>query len=173
MRFWLSSAKDASESGKWVQRNKALPKLLEKPQMTTQVAKLIKPTFEFRDGAFHDAEEVGMPASRAIPFIRRITKGLLYTFYPDYDYFSDSLRVQFEPKFRRWDNVLRLLTADSRGDDVFQFWHGLASDSRKSGIWIYRFYEHACFVCMHSHLRPWRQSKPPGYKEFHKLPKYL
>ena len=126
-----------------------------------------------KTGVLTVADEITIPAARVIPFIRRITKGLLYTLYPDYDYFSDSFTVKKQSNLRRWEPVSRLLKSDSRGDDVFEFWHGIEADTREGGIWIYRFYGQGCFVCMHRHGDKWQQPELPGYKEFEGLPEYL
>ena len=45
IRFWLSSAEDASESGRWIARNEAMPKLKRKPKMLTQVLKYLRPIY--------------------------------------------------------------------------------------------------------------------------------
>jgi hypothetical protein len=172
MRLWLSSSVDASASGKWIAKHEAMPSLLKKPKLLAQVKKHIRHTFVFENGQFRDADEITMPQARVKPFVRRITKGLLYTFYPDYDYFRDSLIVK-PTTLKAFKDVLPLLAADQRGADVFELWHSLAVDTRSSGIWIYRFYKSACFVCMHSHSAAWQEATPAGYKEFHKLPQYL
>jgi hypothetical protein len=173
MRFWLSSAWDASASGKWVQRNKALPKLGKKPKMLAEVRKHMQPVWVSRSGIITHTEAITFPAARAIPFIRRITKGLLYGFYPEYDYFADSFMVKHELRFHRWEFVLPLLKAESRGDEVFEVWHGLAADTKEAGIWVYRFYGHGIFICMHRHGEKWKQPALPGYKEFAGLPEFL
>jgi hypothetical protein len=172
MRLWLSLSAGASKSGKWIAKHEAMPNLLKKPKLLAQVKKHIRHTFVFENAQFRDADEITMPQARVKPFIRRITKGLLYTFQPNYDYFRDSFTVKLTT-LDYFEGVLPLLTADQRGGDVFEWWHGLAADTRSSGIWIYRFYRSACFVCMHSHSSDWQEPPLAGYEEFHKLPEYL
>ena len=117
------------------------------------------------------------PQSRAIPFIRRLTKGLLYTLHPDYDYFPDYFSVDYErPTADTLATIKKLTSALSplqRGEGTFQVWHGITTDTGDSGAWVYVFYEAVCFVCMHSKRQSFQQKFPQGYAEHPSLPKFL
>jgi len=59
---------------------------------------------------------ITMPQGRVIPFIRRLTKGFLYTYYPDYDYFQDNFNVVYRlPNTEVVNTVLRLARSLRRG----------------------------------------------------------
>ena len=97
MGVWFAAAAGASTSGKWIWRNKVLPSTFRRsPKLLANIRKrhfrpirLDTPEGEVAGGV------VTMPRGRAIAFIRRLTKGLLYTFHPDYDYFPDFFTVDY------------------------------------------------------------------------------
>lgn len=172
MRFFLSLAEGVSESGRKIFNEEAYPKMLAKPKLWAQVKKYMKPQLIQTAVGVEERMVAGLLQSRAIPFIRRITKGFLYLLHPEYDYFEDHFAVN---QCRLIDvvNLLPLLRHESRGAEVIDLWHGFAGDTGTSAIWIYRFYSATCFVCMHSKSINWRQKFPPNYKEWPNLPKHL
>ena len=96
---------------------------------------------------------IGITVNRATPFIIRLTKGLLRHFHPDYDYTDTPFRViNLAPKpkhFAFFAKLTPLLQCDERGEGVFRFWRGFARDVPDSGVWVYLFYDAACFVVYH------------------------
>ena len=95
----------------------------------------------------------GIPVRRATPFIIRLTKGLLRHFHPDYDYTDTPFQVNNlapQPKHLAvFAQLTPLLQYDERGEGVFRFWRGFAQDVLDSGVWVYLFYDAACFVVYH------------------------
>ena len=168
--MWLSSHAAASPAGKWVFEHKVVASTIARSQkLLDNIQRYLKP---LPSGAFFS-----IPQSRAIPFIRRLTKGLLYTLYPDYDYFGDYFNVHYEiPSLRNLATIKKLvavLTPIQRGDGVFQVWHGITSDTKDSGAWVYVFYSAVYFICFHSKRQRYQQKFPEGYAEHPSLPKSL
>lgn len=176
-RLWLSSAASASPTGKWIWRNEVFPSLQEKPKLLENVRKFLTRSKRQTPQGVMDANLINFPQARMIPFIRRITKALLYKFYPDYNYFSDHFNVVYQ--FETATNVAKVrglipyLTGMSRGIGVFRVWHGIPAEKPMGGLWIFLFYEAVCFICIHSKAEKFKPKYPTGYREWHKLPKYL
>jgi hypothetical protein len=178
MRLWLSSAANVSESGKWILVNRALPSLEKKPLLKTEVAKFVTSNAKTSpDGVAYQENILGMPVSRAHPFIRRITKGLLYTLYPGYDYFSDHFSVWFRPLNMATvpdiNKMIASLVHLSKGYDVFRTSHGITKDAQDGGLWVHVFYNAVAFVCIHSKDRTYAQDFGAQYKEWEGLPPLL
>lgn len=80
---------------------------------------------------------------------------MLRTLHPDYNYAGIPFRVNhLAPKPKHLEvfkRLVPLLHYDKRGEGVFQFWHGFARDVPDSGVWVYLFYEAACFIVYHGH----------------------
>lgn len=96
MRLWTASSIGRSDSAKWIWENKVLRSTLPRsPKLLANIQPYLQRIhYETPDGPASGAI-FSMPQARAVPFIRRITKGLLYTFYPDYDYFPDSFTIDY------------------------------------------------------------------------------
>jgi hypothetical protein len=177
-RFWLSSAASASPAGKWIWHNEAFPSLQRKPKLLENVRKFVT-RLEKRtsQGGSVEASVINFPQARMIPFVRRITKALLYTLYPDYDYFPDFFNVVYQ--FETAANVAKVkglfpyLTGMSRGIGVFRVWHGIPAEKPAGGLWIFIFYEAVCFICIHGKAQLYKPKYPAGYQEWHKLPRHL
>jgi hypothetical protein len=107
------------------------------------------------DAGIVEMPTFGIPQQRAFRYLTRITKGLLRHFYPDYDYSSDIFRtIPVPPTSRgvqRVQELVPFLIFDERGKGVFRFWRGFATDVANSGIWVYIFYDGACFIVFNSH----------------------
>jgi len=86
-------------------------------------------------------------------YLTRLTKGLLATFHWDINYFDLQFDVtqlnQFGKSHPTFKAVTSNLTADQRGDGIFRFWHGLAMEDKRTGVWIYQFYDAALFMVRH------------------------
>jgi hypothetical protein len=174
MRMWMASHIQASAAGKWIWKNKVLNSTIPRnPKLIENIQPFLKQV-TLRGSA---ATVFSIPQSRAIPFIRRLTKGLLYTLHPDYDYFPDHFVVGYEkPTPKSIAVVKKLISALScteRGRNAFRVWHGITSDTSDGGAWVYFFYDAVCFVCLHSKDAKFEQKFPPGYVEHASLPKYL
>jgi hypothetical protein len=176
-RLWLSSAASASHTGKWIFRNEALPSLQKKPKLLENVRKFLATSKRETPQGIVEANLINVPQARMNPFIRRITKALLYRFYPAYDYFPDHFNVAYQ--FETPANVAKVqsltpyLTGLSRGVRVFSVWHGIPAEKPMGGLWIFLFYEAVCFICLHGKDEKFKPKHPAGYREWDKLPKYL
>ena len=109
----------------------------------------------FTDAGIVEMPTFSIPQRRAIRYLTRITKGLLRHFYPDNDYSSDIFRTFHVPStergVQRVQELVPLLIFDERGKGVFRFWRGFATDVANSGIWVYIFYDGACFIVFNRH----------------------
>lgn len=86
-------------------------------------------------------------------FVVRITKGLLFFYYPDYDYFNDTFDVRYiqptHENLGKLNSVKNILRYDYRGDGVIQYRFGL-TDTKLSGLWIIVFYGATIFLVHHT-----------------------
>ena len=87
---------------------------------------------------------------RANNVLTRITKGLLYTFYPDIDYKHMIFKVtQLNPTQELADWMYSTMLYDERGKGQFRFWRLVMNDPPHRGIWAYIFYDGQCFSVSH------------------------
>jgi hypothetical protein len=141
----------SSQVRKSVMRNKVFGGSFKRsPALKKQMAKdVFKGTVMTHLGPV-TAHLIAMDHSVLDPYFTRLTKGLLATFYPDIDYFSMKFAVtqlnQFGAQHPTFKAVTSILTADQRGNGVFQFWHGFAKEESTAGIWLYQFYGAALFM---------------------------
>lgn len=98
MRMWFAADINGSDTGKWVWENKVKTSTIPRsPKLLDNIQPLLERiTIDGKQAAI-----LKMPQSRPVPFIRRLTKGLLYTFYPQYDYLEDFFNVQYERPSKR------------------------------------------------------------------------
>jgi hypothetical protein len=181
MRVWIAAgATETSSNARWIWKNKVVDSTFKRsPKLRQYIVK--KHLHEMRVETPHGVavkSVITMPQGRAIPFARRLTKGFLYSFYPNYDYFGDSFNVVYRLPTQETVSVIsKLATHLSRrffGKDVFRIWHGLTQDSPKSGAWIFLFYDAVCFVCFHGKSGAFTQQElEDGYKEEPGLPQRL
>jgi len=156
MCVWITaSASATSDNAKWIWKNRVMERTFKRsPKLRRYVVEkhLRQMTVETPRGPVV-ANVMTMPQGQVIPFIRRLAKGFLYCFYPDYDYFGDNFNVVYRlPTQETVSAMTDLATRLSRrsfGKDVFRVWHGPAQDSPKSGVLILLFYDAVCFVCFH------------------------
>jgi len=178
MRVWFAAAAGSSAAGKWIWRNKVLgstfhrsPKLLANIQKRHFRPIWLAPEGELAGGL------LTMPRGRAIPFIRRLTKGLLYTFHPDYDYFPDFFTVDYRlptpDAIKIVTQLVSHLPQVAVGNDVFRVWHGITADTGDAGVCVYLFYDAVCFICFHGKQGTFSQKFDEGYEEEKDLPQYL
>jgi hypothetical protein len=177
MRVWISAgAAAASEKAKWIWKNKVVNSTFKRsPKLRKFIAEkhFRKMSVETISGPVV-ADVMTMPQSQVHPFIRRLTKGFLYSFYPDHDYFADNFNVVYQPEPSKAVELATKLSSCSFGKDVCRIWHGITKDNTKCGVWIFLFYSAACFVCFHGDsnlITP--QQMHEGYKENSNLPPKL
>jgi hypothetical protein len=175
MRLWLAAAAGASSSAKWIWRNKVVGSTFKRnPKLVTYIRKK-----HFRP-IINKGVLLGgvltIPQGCAIPFFRRLTKGILYALHPDYDYFPDFFTVDYHPETA--DSVAAIaelvsrLPQLARGNGVFRVWHGTA-DTGDAGVCVYLFFDAVCFVCFHGKAMTFDQQFDKDYSEERDLPKHL
>ena len=153
-RIWVAAAAVKSEAGRWIWENQVLgsslkrsPKLLRNVRKELQIRRLAIPDQEIY------VPTLAISEKRAQNVLIRITKGLLTSFYPSYDFARDVFKVFCAapiPKHKR--SVLALMRVskhESRGNGVFDFWHAITTENN-GGSWVYFFYQTACCVVVHS-----------------------
>ncbi len=181
MRVWISAgAAETSNNARWIWKNKVMDSTFRRsPKLRKYIVKkhLHQMNVETPHGSALK-NVITMPQGRVIPFIRRLTKGFLYSFYPDYDYFADNFSVVYRlPTQETVSVTTELATHLSRrffGNDVFRIWYGLTQDRPKSGAWIFLFYDAVCFVCFHGKSDVFmQQDLEEGYEEEPGLPPRL
>jgi hypothetical protein len=177
MRAWLAAAGGKSSAGHWIWKNKVLGSTFQRsPKLLSYIReKHFRPILNKQTGELA-AGLLTFPQADAVPFIRRLTKGILYAFHPEYDYFADHFAVVYRAPTDSMDDVLQLvslLPQAARGNGVFRVWHGLAQDTQDAGACVYLFYEAVCFVCSYGKLETFKQKFDPGYKEASRLPEHL
>jgi hypothetical protein len=181
MRVWVATASaTSSKAGRWIFDNKVIGSTLKRsPKLRKIIIEkhLHEVVVQTPTGPMAKSL-ITMPQGRVIPFIRRLTKGFLYTYYPDYDYFQDNFNVVYRlPNTEVVNTVLRLARSLRRGpsdNEVFRIWHGITADTRNSGAWIFLFYDTVCFVCFHGKAGDFtKQESEEGYVEESGLPPNL
>ena len=174
MPFFLASVEGASESASLVWE-KAYERIRAKEKLWNNIKPyLVEKNVRLEDGRIEQRVMAGLLQGRAIPFIRRLTKGFLYLFYPEYDYQND----HFTAGMAQFDRISALLTIlkrhEQRGREVFEMWHGQTIDTGDSGAFVYRFYGSIYyFFCFHSKRERYKQEFPSGYEEWPGLPPKL
>lgn len=180
MRLWLSAMIGGSPAGKWIWKNKVLGStFVRSPKLRAYIQEHHFTPLHFdTDHGVVTGGLLTVPQECAMPFIRRLTKGLLYNLHPEYDYFPDSFALDHQlPTTESVETVMEVATLLSQnivGDgSVFRVWHGLTSDG-DAGAWIYLFYETVCFVCFHGKDKAaFHQQFPEGFGAHYNLPAQL
>jgi len=156
-RAWASSGAQCSAAGKQIWRGKVVPSFATRnkklrQQMRQDVGTAALETLIGRA----KVPIIGIPVSRAKPFIVRITKGLLHHFYPDYNYTDIHFTVVNVAPTPQYQTAIKYLLPhliyDERGEGVFRFWRGFTVDAPDVGVWIYLFYDAACFLVRHGRV---------------------
>ena len=97
----------------------------------------------------------GIPTDRLNKFIKRLCKGLLYHFHPDYSYSDAEYIINNILPSQEVNEVMPELLGnliyDSRGDTVFRFWRGFAIDKPDTGIFVFTFYNGVCITVTFGH----------------------
>ena len=143
---FASSIIQRSSAGAWIWRNKVVgssfqrsPKLLD--NVRNHMAKVAITT----SAGTYQANALSIPMERASRYLIRITKGLLFKFYPKFDYSRSSFEVIQLKLNQEMVGVLKGLFYDERGDRVFRFWRAVVLDYI-SGVFVYSFYDGPPFM---------------------------
>ena len=177
MRLWLSAAGNASPAGKWIWRKKVVGSTFKRsPKLRAYIReKHFRPIISDRGAVL--GGRLGIPQGCANPFFRRLTKGILYTFHPDYDYFSDCFAVNYHPATAETVATVAELASklpqEARGDGVFRVWHGVADDTGTAGVCVFLFFDSVCFLCFFGKDDQFPQTFDEGYEEESGLPPML
>jgi hypothetical protein len=117
-----------------------------------------------------------MPQGCPNPFIRRLTKCILHSLHPEYDYFGDFFTVDFRlptpDSVAAVEELIAGLPQLARGNGVFRLWRGFNAD-RDAGACVYLFFDAVCFVCLFGKATEFKQSFEDGYSEEPGLPAFL
>ena len=177
MRVWISGGAAAtSGNAKWIWKNKVVNSTFKRsPTLRKYIAEkhLSKMSVETPHGPVV-ADVITIPQAQVHPFIRRLTKGFLYSLHPNHDYSADNFNVFHQTSVSEAAELAPKLTSLSFGDDVCRIWHGLTNDDTKCGAWMFVFYNAACFVCFHGDknlITPLDMGE--GYEESPDLPRKL
>ena len=169
MFLWLVSPTHVNEIGKRLAREKAVPSVRSKPNLHANIQKNMSPNtlYGLPEGTVRLKQDPG----RVNAFIRRLTKGFLYKFEPDYDYFNDdfdTMPMQFGSSI----NLVSGLNHYERGNGVIDIWLG-AIQKTNLRVAAFRFYCAGFLVCIHGRNMEKRIKLPSDYKEWDGLPKHL
>jgi hypothetical protein len=93
----------------------------------------------------YKANALSIPMDRANRYLIRITKGLLFNFYPKFDYSKSAFEVTQLMWNEEVEQSLRGLFYDERGDRVFRFWREV-TENYESGLFVYSFYDGPPFM---------------------------
>jgi hypothetical protein len=151
-RIYVSTSVAASPTGKWTFENPVQRSFGYRPSVLEYIRRKLKIEEITTQGKTIRVPVIDL-ADRAHKVVTRMTKGLLRTFYPAYDYSRDEFALNvFRPVAEEVEVVnnlaKKLRGRGSRGDGVFDFCHDIAPDDL-GGAWILRFYSAACFVVVH------------------------
>jgi hypothetical protein len=140
-RLFASSVIQRSPAGAWIWRHKVVGSSFQRsPKLRGNVKKhMIKVPVVTATGTYELAG-LSIPMDRANRYLIRITKGLLFKFYPKFDYSQSTFEVIQLELNQETIEVLKSLFYDERGDRVFSFWRALAHDYT-FGMFAYSFYE--------------------------------
>jgi len=176
MRVWLAAAGGGSDAGKWIWKNKVVNSTFKRsPKLADYIRqKHFQPIVDtggvLRGGRFT------IPQGCPIPFIRRLTKGILYLFHPEYDYFSDSFFVDHAERtpdsIATVGELVSKMPQIEKGNGVFRVCHGI-SDTGDAGACVHLFYDATCFVCLFGRAGMFEQPVDEGYSEEPGIPRYL
>jgi hypothetical protein len=165
-RAWVAHVHNASPAGKTILKDKVVGSSFERsPKLRESVREHVGMSTLKTLGLQIPVPTISIPEERANKFLIRITKGLLAHFYRGYDYGSDQFSIKVPPPNRESLEYLRSIAKhcirDSRGDGVFDFWR-LVSPKGDGGVWIYLFYNEACFSVIHAPKSKWEKGEPPN-----------
>ncbi len=156
-RLWVSSSVFRNEAGDTIWNTHVIPSFAKR---NGKLAKNIQPYLKFKEvegmvgmGIKLKVPTFSIPEDRAQKFLIRTTKGLLRRFHPEYDYSEvEFVALHVPPTIEGVKTATELtgmLAYDQRGNGVFRFWRGFPEDAPKKGVWVYLFYDGACFVVFH------------------------
>ncbi len=152
-RLFFSAYRWESDKGKWIWKEKALGSTLQRsPKLRQRVLDSLHHLPVQTQNGVEVMPVIIFPESRMNRFLIRITKGLLFSFYPDIDYSDMHFEVQqITPTQEMANYMSENMLYDERGNGVFRFWRSVVnSDPRFAGIWSYVFYDGMCFSVAHS-----------------------
>src|SRR6266567_4565321 len=127
LRVWLAAGGGTSDAAKWIWKNKVLGSTFKRSsKLAAHIRKKhFRPILDQKGTVLGGM--ITMPQGCPIPFIRRLTKGILYLEHPEYDYFSDFFIVDHQlptpDTIAAVGELVSHLPRIDRGNGVFRVWH--------------------------------------------------
>ena len=145
-RVFASSVIQRSHTGAWIWRNKVVGSSFQRsPKLLDNVRKHMAKVAVSTSTGTYQANALSIPMDRADRYLIRITKGLLFNFYPKFDYSKSAFEVTQLVWNEEVEQSLRGLFYDERGDRVFRFWRGV-TENYDTGLFVYSFYDGPPFM---------------------------
>ncbi|MEN6473262.1 MAG: hypothetical protein ABFD81_04545 [Syntrophaceae bacterium] len=152
-RTFFSAYRWQSAKGMWVWKNKVVNSTFKRsPKLKANIRKSLLHVPVQTDQGVEIMPAILFPEDRLNRWLIRITRGLLFKFYPDIDSSDMYFEVdQITPSQELADTMYATMTYDERGNGIFRFWRAVVSDEINCpGMWSYVFYDGMCFSVAHS-----------------------
>lgn len=151
LMIFASGHHSVSSDGMWIWKNKALSSLRRSTKLVANVQKALVEMPVLENQMITTRSAITLAFSRVDRVLIRMTKGLLFRFHPDVPRLS--LRYDVEmlwPTQEIVDGLYKTLRYDERGGGTFRFWHGLAAEDPREGLWVYVFFDGVAFYVRHA-----------------------
>ncbi|PKN25745.1 MAG: hypothetical protein CVU65_07895 [Deltaproteobacteria bacterium HGW-Deltaproteobacteria-22] len=148
--IFMSSHHAISDGGFWIWKNKAVDSFRRSPKLAANVLKSIVNLPVQENQVLSTRPVITFDENRVQRVLIRITKGLLFHYYPDAP--TKGLHfevVDFEPTQELVDGFYQNMVYDERGRGVFRFWRVLFPEDPRTGHWVFVFFDGAAFLVSH------------------------
>jgi len=151
-RLFVAGAVNRNHRGHELWNKKILPNTIEKKRLKYEIRSMIRTARSVSVATPSGTVElpyVFVPQAAIKPTLIRITKGLLWTFYPGTTYNDLKFEVQQINQFdlaRQINVIAPILRCDERGEGAFRFWHAPVADAPRCAMWILEFFNSAAFA---------------------------
>jgi hypothetical protein len=152
-RAFFSAYRWQSDKGMLIWKSKVVGSTFKRsPKLKAHIRESLLHLPVQKDHGLELMPAIQFPVERMDRWLIRITRGLLYKFYPTIDSSNMHFLVQqIIPSQEIADFMFANMMYDERGDGVFRFWRAVISDDMHCpGIWSYVFYDGICFSVTHS-----------------------
>ncbi len=151
--IFMSSHHAISDGGLWIWKNKAVDSFRRSSKLAANVLKSIVNLPVQENQVLSTRPVITFDKNRVQRVLIRITKGLLFHFYPDTPIQGLHFEVDpLEPTQEMVDALYRDMIHDERGGGIFRFWRALVPEDPRNGHWIFVFFDGECFLVSHEPL---------------------